>query len=626
MSRTLKIRGLVSIPALLALALAVVAGLLPVGASGASNGPTVTAAAATADGQGWWLVDSIGTVTAGGDAHAYGSLPSADLSAPIVGIAPTPDGHGYWLVSATGGVFSFGDAAYHGSATAVHLAAPIVAIASTPTGNGYWLAGRDGGVFADGVAPYHGSAAAIGLAAPIVAIASTPTGNGYWLAGRDGGVFAYGDAPWLGSDLSATVATLGLSALSGGGYALVRTDGRQLHPDQHTTSIPPPPTPIQPPATPTALPGSVDLPGALDRAAPFDRMQLAPPNPVGVGLSGTSLTLNGVPHKFVGVDAYELGTEWGVNAGCGGMVSDAQLDRFFASLPPGSLVRIWGLQGTIATNHLTHQLDWGPLERVFSAAAAHGQYLVVSLGGLGGVCDNDHWAQPSWYAGGFRQVYDDNGLAPLPYASFVQAIVEHFKGNPALGMWEPYSEAEASTCAPGYDGSACMGHNSCPNEAVAARDLRYFFDQVGTEIHAIDPTHPVEEGLLGGPQCGESGTDWEYLAESPGIDVLSYHDYDPHALLGGDGFSGIPARITQAEVVLKPVIAGEIGVRANPSLPGCDTLAARASLMRAKIHAQLVAGAAATLVWNWELDPAPGGVCSYNVGPGDPILSALWGL
>ncbi len=30
-----------------------------------------------------------------------------------------------------------------------------------------------------------------------------------------------------------------------------------------------------------------------------------------LGTSGTSLTLNGVKHAFVGVDAYEIATEWG---------------------------------------------------------------------------------------------------------------------------------------------------------------------------------------------------------------------------------------------------------------------------------------------------------------------------
>ena len=44
------------------------------------------------------------------------------------------------------------------------------------------------------------------------------------------------------------------------------------------------------------------------------------------------------------------------------------------------------------------------------------------------------------------QPYDANGLNPLSYWSYVQDVVNRYKNSPALGMWEPISEPEASAC------------------------------------------------------------------------------------------------------------------------------------------------------------------------------------
>ena len=60
---------------------------------------------------------------------------------------------------------------------------------------------------------------------------------------------------------------------------------------------------------------------------------------------------------------------------------NAELNGFFASIPPHSLVRTWAWQGSMAINYRTKQLDWGPLDRVFRAAAMHHDFLLVSLAG-----------------------------------------------------------------------------------------------------------------------------------------------------------------------------------------------------------------------------------------------------
>jgi hypothetical protein len=350
--------------------------------------------------------------------------------------------------------------------------------------------------------------------------------------------------------------------------------------------------------------------------------------PGAIGAEGTELTLGGQPYRFIGYNAYELATDWGTNAGCGGMLSESQLNDFFASLPPNSLVRFWAYEA-MAINIHTHQLDWAPIDRVFAAAAAHGQRLIVSLGGQGGICDGEHWQDPTWYNGGFRDVYnnasnsDGAGLDPISYWDYVQDIVTRYRNSPALGMWEPLSEAEASTCPPQFQPTNCGGHQSCPDERAAAAALRYFFDTVGGEIHTLDPAHLVEDGFLGGGQCGTAWTDYAYVSASPGIDVLSYHDYSPPTLaLGGDQWNGVAKRLSQAAQVDKPVIAGEIGLTASVAGQGCPTLTERAADIEHKLNAEFARGLSGALVWNWGPSTLSTG-CTYDTYPGDPLIAAI---
>jgi hypothetical protein len=120
---------------------------------------TVVGLAGTADGAGYWLVDSSGDLAACGDAADLGSPGGQALARPIVGMASTPDGRGYWLVASDGGIFTYGDAGFFGSAGAIRLARPIVGMQASPDGAGYRFAAYDGGIFTYGNAGFYGSAA-----------------------------------------------------------------------------------------------------------------------------------------------------------------------------------------------------------------------------------------------------------------------------------------------------------------------------------------------------------------------------------------------------------------------------------------------------------------------------------
>jgi hypothetical protein len=348
-----------------------------------------------------------------------------------------------------------------------------------------------------------------------------------------------------------------------------------------------------------------------------------------IGAQGGALVLDGDPYRFVGLNAYELGTEWGTDAGCGAELLPAQLDAFFGSLPPHSLVRFWAFEGTMAVNATTHQIDWTALDNVFAAAAAHQQLLIPALTAQGGDCDDDHWQDPSWYEGGFTQVYanptapDATPLAPLSYWGYLQAIVQRYRNSPALGMWEPISEPEASTCPTEYQPGECGGHQICPDEAVAAQAMRHFFDVVGEEIHHLDPRHLVESGTLGGGQCGTEGSDYAYVSASPGLDVLSYHDYyGAGPLLGGDQWNGIGVRIDQAAALGKPIIGGEMGYTAPGGTQVCPTAEERAVVLEQKAQSQMAAGSSGVLFWDW-VPPEPSKNCDYDIVPGDPLMAAV---
>ena len=104
--------------------------------------------APTPDAGGYWVVDSAGDVYGFGDAGFYGSLPGrlsslAKTSAhdvvtghqatvPVTGFAPTADGRGYWMVATDGSLYTFGDAPNYGSLRDIGLTPPPVTV------NGYY--------------------------------------------------------------------------------------------------------------------------------------------------------------------------------------------------------------------------------------------------------------------------------------------------------------------------------------------------------------------------------------------------------------------------------------------------------------------------------------------------------
>jgi hypothetical protein len=130
---------------------------------------------------------------------------------------------------------------------------------------------------------------------------------------------------------------------------------------------------------------------------------------------GTKLYLNGQEYQFTGVNAFNLATYPGFNAGCGGYVAD--LDAFFSKLRPNSAVRLWAFQGAAVVNPSTKQVEWAGLDRVVNAAQKNGMKLILVLGNQDGNCDDGHYKDKTWYTDGYTKAFNDlgNGLTPLPF-------------------------------------------------------------------------------------------------------------------------------------------------------------------------------------------------------------------
>jgi endo-1,4-beta-mannosidase len=335
--------------------------------------------------------------------------------------------------------------------------------------------------------------------------------------------------------------------------------------------------------------------------------------------------LNGQPYRFTGVNAYEAATYWGINAGCGQMLTDQDMTNLFVnSLKPGQVVRFWAFQA-LATNYTTKQRDWTGIDRVITTAAANGVKVIPALSGESGDCDDNHWKDVSWFAGGYMNVYDDlnqwPASTPESFWQYMHEFLNRYSSNPAIAMIELVSEPGPAN----YSGGPC-------NETDAKNALRSFYDTVGVEAKNIDPNHLFESGQQGVGQCGQQDQgcttsswtscavhDYEYVLQSSGVDVASYHDY------GADN-TAVPAylaeSIPQAAAVGKPLVVGEAGINAQVNLSGCTMLADRANNINVKLSGQFAAGVSGVVVWDW-VHGGAGTMCTYDIVTGDPLLSIL---
>jgi RNA polymerase sigma factor (sigma-70 family) len=189
------------------------------------DAPIVSIASVSGSITSYYLLAEDGTIVPVGGAPFYGD-PKNLLSQPIcdaVAIATTPDGRGYWVVTSAGDVFAFGDAVKYGAPSVPP--ATIVGFVPTPDGEGYWELAHDG-IYAFGNA---GAYCSVPAHMPIAAIAATPDNQGCWMVASDGGLFVGGDAENFGSGTSTApivaIADYSSGGASNQGYWLLSASG-----------------------------------------------------------------------------------------------------------------------------------------------------------------------------------------------------------------------------------------------------------------------------------------------------------------------------------------------------------------------------------------------------------------
>ncbi|MGV9825852.1 beta-mannosidase [Gordonia sp. NPDC003429] len=324
-----------------------------------------------------------------------------------------------------------------------------------------------------------------------------------------------------------------------------------------------------------------------------------------VTTTSTGLVLDGSPWWPSGFNAYQLGTDWSINVGCGAMVD---LDDYFGKLPPRALTR-FNLYSAFAVHRDSGLLDFSRLDAVFAAAERHHQMVLPVLAGSSGDCEDEKFKDRSWYESRWRTARGPGGVT---YSDWVTTAVDRWKGSPVIAGWEPVGEPEASICGP----AGCHWHDRlCP--PGGAEVLRHFFDAVGAQLRAIDPDRPIFSGFVGGDQCGLAGAEFARVAGSDGLDVLDFHDYSVDGAAGPAG-SDLPARLAQARELGKPLVVNEIGINAG----SCRGVAQRAQMFRSRLENYRSAGVAGALLWAFVPDPRPD-ECTFDIGPDDPAWDVV---
>lgn len=335
-------------------------------------------------------------------------------------------------------------------------------------------------------------------------------------------------------------------------------------------------------------------------AAPLPERPVIPD----LGVSGVSLTLDGEPWWPIGINAYQLATDWSINAGCGAQVD---LDTYFSGLQPHSLTR-FNAFSSLAVNKSTGLLDFSALDAVFRAAERHGQLLIAVLSNNEGSCEGDSFKGYSWYAGGWRTEIPP-GL-PLSFAAWLDTAVQRWGGSPALAGWTAVGEPEPSDCT---DSECSWTLRYCHPDS--AKVLRAFYDSTGARIRELDPGTEIFSGHAGGGQCGSAGDAFEYVSASPGLDVLEYHFYESSDSLPGNEFDGLARRAQQARALNKPLLITEIGMEAG----SCGSLDQRERVLRDAFTEMRKQGAAGAMFWAFVPDPRLR-ECTLDIGPADPLM------
>jgi endo-1,4-beta-mannosidase len=318
-----------------------------------------------------------------------------------------------------------------------------------------------------------------------------------------------------------------------------------------------------------------------------------------VARTGATLTLDGAPYRFTGLNIYNANSRDNCWYSLG--YADGRLDAALGSIGGGQEVfRAWFFQSLATTNGVR---DWSAFDHTLAVAKVRGVRVIATLANQWGDCEEQPsgvYKTDSWYASGYRTIVRSG---TVDYRSWVAEIAARYRDDPTVMAWELMNEPENKVDTAGPCG--------------APETLRGWAADVSTLIKAVDPNHLIAVGTIGSGQCGAQEDAYRELHALPDIDLCSYHDYDlPQAAMPGDQWNGLQVRLDQCAAIGKPLFVGETGLSSS----GAGTLAARATAFDRKFAAEFAAGVVGILMWSWRDEGSSSG---YDIGPRDPALALL---
>ena len=334
-------------------------------------------------------------------------------------------------------------------------------------------------------------------------------------------------------------------------------------------------------------------PSALSANTP-PAPSLVVPTPVPsafVTRQGAVLMDGNAPFRFVGVNYYPLAG--GPLASQCSMAADSNtfanhVRDTFAQLQAmqAKVVRLWAFQ-----NYAGPQgNDFSDLDVVLQAAKEAHMHVVLTLENQWKDCTLPNDYRPAdFYASGYKT---PQGGYTLSYLDYTKKIVAHYKDDPTVLMWQLMNEAESADPA----------------------SMQSFAAIMAGVIKGIDRNHLVSMGTLAcGGQPGTDPNNYRALHSDPNIDVLELHDY-------GNPQEAQPScwvdDMAVAQALGKPLFVGESGIDVTQGFSKDE----RASLLAAKMQANVSGGGVGYLIWSYgDADPTYGFSCS----DGDPLCNTL---
>lgn len=337
--------------------------------------------------------------------------------------------------------------------------------------------------------------------------------------------------------------------------------------------------------------------------------------------SGSSLTVDGQPFRFVGFNLYDGAASDIYSCSPQTRMDDGTLAATMKAIREdagASVVRFWAYQTYTAGG-----TDFSGVDRFVAAAAKEGLRVMPVLEDGPGDCSTGERGVPlsradggRWYADGYTKPL---GWATLSYRDYARRIAEHYRDDPTILGWTMVNEAETAA-----------------RDAQGRSPLVAFAGDIAGVLHAADPRHLVTLGSQSNGAPGASGQDFRDVYAQSGLDFTEVHDWgrygsDTEAMPGASG-DVLPAtdsdqcRARDAKIACsfaiartlgKPLVVGEVGIEATDD----PSRTRRAQLIDAKARAAFSAGASGYLIWH--LDTAVTDELDVLVEPRDPLFATL---